>query len=116
MSRGIVRFFFGDATFGEKNQQEISSNMSTFHPEAGPIFSSKSRPKLILGETGMYRISFKNDILKKWQAALDASPGMAGGTSRKTPRKSDPIYPFPGSNTPAKVLKYLIFSFQNRCA
>ena len=44
---------------------------------------------------------FQNDILKKWQAAFDTSPEMAGGTARK----AGPIRPFPGSNTPAKVLK-----------
>ena len=28
-------------------------------------------------------INFQYDILKKWQAALNASPEVAGGTSRK---------------------------------
>ena len=45
--------------------------------------------------------NFQKYILKKWQAALGASPEMADGTSRKV----GPIRPFPGSKTPAKVLK-----------
>ena len=44
---------------------------------------------------------FQNDILKKWQAAMDASPEMAGVISRNP----GPVRPFPASNTPAKVLK-----------
>ena len=47
------------------------------------------------------KAKFQNDILKKWPAALDASPEIAGGTRRK----ESPISPFPGSSTPAEVLK-----------
>ena len=41
---------------------------------------------------------FLKNILKKMQAALDASPEVAGGTTRK----AGPIRPFPGSNTPSR--------------
>ena len=51
------------------------------------------------------------DILKKWQATLDASPGMAGRTSRI----AGPIRPFPGSNTPAKVLQPLFSVLKPVC-
>ena len=37
-SRGIVPIFYGVATFGEKNQEDISSHLSTFHTEMGPFF------------------------------------------------------------------------------
>ena len=54
---------------------------------------------------------FRNYILKKWLAALDASPEMAGGTSRK----AGPIRTFAGSNTPAKVLKSPFSVFKPAC-
>ena len=77
--------------------------------ENGAYFSNKSGPKLIWRKLKCVD-NFQNDILKKRQAALDASPEMAGGTSRK----ADPIRPFPGSNTPAKVLKPPFSVFRTR--
>ena len=47
-SRGIGRTFDGVAAFGEKNQQEISSYISRFHPKMGPCFSNNQ-------ETGVCR-------------------------------------------------------------
>ena len=79
-------------------------------PENGTYFSSILRPKLTLNfeETGVCRHFSKNDALNKWKATLDASPEMAGGTSRK----AGPIRPFLGSNTPAKVWKPLFSVFK----
>ena len=48
----------------------------------GAHFSSKPRPTLILRKLEYVDI-FQNDILKKWQSALDAPPEMTGGASRK---------------------------------
>ena len=80
----------------EKKSRNISSYISTFHPKMWPIL----RPTLISRK--LERVDkIQNDGLKKCQAVLDASPEKAGGTSRKTTRTR----PFPGSNTPAKVLK-----------
>ena len=47
-SRGIGRTFDRVAAFGEKNQQEISSYISRFHPKMGPCFSNNQ-------ETGVCR-------------------------------------------------------------
>ena len=95
----FVFFCNGVATFGEK--KEISNYMSTFHPKMGPFCLNKSRPKLSVRTHWSVSTIVQNDIPKKWPAALDASPEMGGGTSRK----ADPIRPFPASNTPAKVSK-----------
>ena len=69
-------------------------------------FSSKSRPKLILRKLECVDI-FQNDILKKWQAALDASPEMNGGTSRK----AGPIRPFAGSKHTCEGVETSISAF-----
>ena len=48
----------------------------------GPIFRIQ---KLIWGNWSVSTF-FQNDIVKKWHAALDASPGMAGGLLEKRAR------------------------------
>ena len=97
--RASFDFFYGVATWG-KNQAESSSYISTFHPKIGPIFRI-NRVRIWFWVNWSVSTIFLNDILKKWQAAFDVSPEIAGGTSRK----AGPIRPFPGSNTSSKVLK-----------
>ena len=58
-------------------------------------------------ETGVCRHFFKSELLKKWQAALDACPEMTGGTSRK----AGPIRPFPGTKHGCEGVEASIFSF-----
>ena len=110
--RYIDSFFFSPgASFGFFTVLPLSEKLikerfpavyRRFLRQWGLPFSNKSHPKLIrrkLDWTGS--TIFQNDILKKRQAALDTSPELAGGTSRK----AGSIRPFPGSNTPPKVLK-----------
>ena len=55
----------------------------------------------------------QNDILKKWQAALDASPEMAGSWGLK---KSGPDSPVSRVKHACEGVATSIFSFQNRFA
>ena len=82
-SRGIFPIFYGVATFGEKNQEEISSYISTFHPKMGPIFRVNRVLNIFWGNrsasTFFKTISWRNGKrrwmpLPKWLVGLQEKP------------------------------------------
>ena len=85
----------------EKNKEYISSyNIWTFHPKMGALFRMNRVRNWFRGNwsvlTFFKRISSRNGKRRR-MPLLKRLLGLS--------RKAGPIHPFPGSNTPAKVLK-----------
>ena len=60
----------------------LYETISTFHPRTGHFLPIPFVGNWF-GGNGTVSTIFRNDTLTKWQVALDASPEMTGGTSRK---------------------------------
>ena len=74
--------------------------ISQFHPKKLSIFRINSVRNRFRGKCSV-SAKIKTLLLKKRQTSLDASRKNAS----RTLRRAGPILPFPGLNTPAKVLK-----------
>ena len=98
-SKGIVRFFLRCRHLGKKSGREFQLYIDV--SSENRAYFRINRVRIWFWVNWSVSTIFLNDILKKWQAAFDVSPEIAGGTSRK----AGPIRPFPGSNTSSKVLK-----------
>ena len=83
-SRGIGRTFDGVAAFGEKNQQEISSYISRFHPKMGPCFSNNQ-------ETGVCRQFFKTTSWRNGKRRWMPRPKWLRGASSRSIFSPSPI-------------------------
>ena len=109
-SRSIVRFFYGVATFGWKNQKKRFPPIHRrFIRNWGPFFRKKRVRNWFWGNQSVPFFFSINDILQKWHAPLDASPDMAGGTPRKNGRDS----PVTRVKHACEGVETSIFSFYN---
>ena len=85
----------------------IFGYISQFHSKKWPIFRINSVRNWFRGNYGV-SAKIKTPLLKKRQTSLDASRKKVS----RTLGRAGLILPFPGSNTPAKVLKPLFSVFR----